>query len=217
MNKRVYIIVEGQTEEAFVKEILAKYLERFEIYVTPIILQTSRGHKGGFVNYEHLRRTLIPLLHSQGKDIVVSTFLDFFRCPDLPEKHLYENISDHRERVGCMEEAIKRNINDWRFFPYIQLHEFEALLFSSVKGFEKYFSEDENLQLRNIIRDFQNPEDINSTPEGAPSKRLLKIVNGYDKIIYGNIVALEIGIETIMKKCHRFRSWVETIVKKAQS
>lgn len=216
MNKRIYIVVEGQTEESFVKEVLSNFFERYDIYVFPIIIQTSRGHKGGFVNYEHLKRNITLLLKSQKDDIIVTTFIDFFRCPELPNKESYNNISDHHKRVCQMENVIKEDIGDWRFIPYIQLHEFEALLFSSDKGFKEYFTEKENIELSRIIEEFDDPEEINSNPESAPSKRLLKIVENYNKVIYGNVIALEIGIDTILKKCPRFSAWVWELVERAR-
>ena len=44
---RVYVLVEGQTEEAFVRELLIPYGARFGCYLHPIIVSTSPGHKGG--------------------------------------------------------------------------------------------------------------------------------------------------------------------------
>ena len=55
--KRLFIVVEGQTEEAFVKELMSPYFIQNGIYdVRPVLIQTSKGHKGGFVNYEHLKK-----------------------------------------------------------------------------------------------------------------------------------------------------------------
>lgn len=212
MSKRLFIVVEGQTEEEFVKELMAPYFQERGIYVYPVIIHTSKGHKGGFVNYEHLKNDIKKLLKSQGQEVVVTTFVDFFRCPELPGSDKWGNISNHRERIVEMEKAIKNDINDWRFYPYIQLHEFEAVLFSSGKGFIKYFDEDNALELQEIVDKYENPEDINSTPDGAPSKRLLRIVPEYDKVMYGNIIALEIGIITILDRCPRFKEWVNTLI-----
>ena len=51
---RVYIICEGQSEEEFVNVILTPYLILHHIYdVRPILMTTSRGHKGGDVNLSH--------------------------------------------------------------------------------------------------------------------------------------------------------------------
>ncbi|MDE6480579.1 MAG: DUF4276 family protein [Muribaculaceae bacterium] len=62
------------------------------------------------------------------------------------------------------------------------------------------------------MESFENPEDINSSPEGAPSKRILRIIPDYDKVMYGNIIALEIGLRTILEKCPRFNNWVNTLI-----
>lgn len=217
MNKRLYIVVEGQTEEEFVKDLMAPYFLNHGIYIYPTIIHTSRGHKGGFVNYEHLKNDINRLLKSQREDVVVTTFVDFFRCPELPgAEDCGKIIPNHSERIAKMEKAISDDINDWRFIPYIQLHEFEALLFSSVNGFELYFDKAISNEIQGIIDSFENPEDINSSPETAPSKRLIKIIPEYDKVVYGNIIALEIGIPIILKKCPRFRTWVELLIQRCK-
>ena len=211
--KRLFIVVEGQTEEAFVKELMAPYFIQNGIYdVRPVIIQTSKGHKGGFVNYEHLKNDILRLLKSQGQDVVVTTFVDFFRCPELPNQKDIEAFPSHIKRVEEMEKSISDDINDWRFIPYIQLHEFEALLFSAVNGFEIYFEDQVSNEIQGIIDSFDNPEEINSSPETAPSKRLIRIIPYYDKVIYGNIVALEIGLPTILARCPRFRGWIDCLI-----
>ncbi len=216
MNKRLYIVVEGQTEEEFVKDLMAPYFQEREIYVSPAIIRTSAGHKGGFVNYEHLKNDVTRLLRSQGQDILVTTFVDFFRCPKLPGQKEIDSISSHHKKVEAMEKSMASDIDDWRFLPYIQLHEFEALLFASVDGFSVYFDEDISEKIQKVINAFESPEDINSSPETAPSKRLLSIIPDYDKIVYGNIIALEIGLSTILEKCPRFKSWIEGLVKRCR-
>lgn len=211
--KRLFIVVEGQTEEAFVKELMAPYFIQNGIYdVRPVIIQTSKGHKGGFVNYEHLKNDILRLLKSQGQDVVVTTFVDFFRCPELPNQKDIEALPSHIKRVEEMEKSISDDINDWRFIPYIQLHEFEALLFSAVNGFEIYFEDQVSNEIQGKIDSFDNPEEINSSPETAPSKRLIRIIPYYDKVIYGNIVALEIGLPTILARCPRFRGWIDCLI-----
>ena len=216
MSKRLYIVVEGQTEEEFVKDILEPYFQENGIYVFPTIIRTSTGHKGGFVNYEHLKNDILRLLKSQGQDVVVSTFVDFFRCPKLPNQGYIDVLSSHSHKVEEMEKSISTDINDWRFIPYIQLHEFEALLFSAANGFKMYFDEKISKEIQGIIDSFDNPEDINSAPETAPSKRLIQIIPDYDKVLYGNIVALEIGLPIMLEKCPRFSAWVELLIQKCK-
>ena len=78
--KRLYIRVEGQTEQEFVNSLIVPYLQRHGIYdVTPILIRTSKTGRGGFVNYQHLRNDVCRLLKSANDDFVVSMFVDFFR------------------------------------------------------------------------------------------------------------------------------------------
>lgn len=211
--KRLYIIVEGQTEQEFVNEQIAPYLRQHGIYqVTPILIHTSRNARGGFVNYQHLKNDAKRLLSSSKNDFVVSMFVDFFRCPEVPQKERWSGKTNHPDQIMEMEKCIHEDINDTRFIPYIQLHEFEALLFASNDGFTAFLSEEQAKKTQLIIASYDNPEDINTTPEGAPSKRLLAIKDDYDKVIEGNLIALEIGFLKIMEKCPRFKTWIEKLI-----
>ena len=215
---RIFVVVEGQTEEAFVKEVLLPYLNGYGVYdVTPIIIHANTKHyKGGFVNYAHLRNDIVSLLHSESYNAFVTTFVDFFRIPQtIPHYDEITNCGTHLEQVEMMQKAIDDDINDRRFSSYIQLHEFEALLFSSNRGFEKWMDE-KKLQTDDIIKKFPNPEDINTSTNGAPSKRLLAIQPNYDKVMQGNLIALEVGIRQMLGKCPRFRQWVDLLITKGK-
>lgn len=212
--KRLEIIVEGQTEKEFVNTVLQPYFLRFgTVSVSPICVRTSSNGRGGLVNYEHLRNDILKSLKSKDTELVVSMFVDYFRIPEkrMPEYAEWENEANHAKRATMMEEAIARQINDRRFVPYIQMHEFEALLYSSNAGFAKYWPEAKVDDINKIISIFHNPEEINTTPAGAPSKRLMSISPDYDKVVEGNIIALEIGIDTMMEKCPRFSRWINIL------
>ncbi|MDE6819913.1 DUF4276 family protein, partial [Bacteroides acidifaciens] len=191
----------------------APYLRHHGIYeVTTIQIHTSKSGRGGFVNYQHLKNDAKRLLSSPKKDFVVSMFVDFFRCPEVPQKERWSGKTSHLDQVAEMEKCIHEDINDTRFISYIQLHEFEALLFASNDGFTTFFSEEQAKKTQQIIESYDNPEDINTTPSGAPSKRLLAIKDDYDKIIEGNLIALEVGFPKIMEKCPRFKAWIEKLI-----
>lgn len=211
--KRLYIVVEGQTEEEFVVSVLRPYFSSKGLYnITPIVIRTSAAGKGGFVKYAHLRNRINDILRSGSQDFIVTTMVDYFRCPELPGEEKWNKIVNHKERVALMERCISDDIQDVRFIPYIQLHEFEALLFSSSSGFTTYFSDKEAKEAISIINEFSNPEDINTSPKGAPSKRLIKIRPKYDKITEGNLIALEVGIENMMTKCRHFKAWIDKLL-----
>ena len=211
--KRLYIIVEGQTEQEFVNQLLAPYLQQHGIYdVRPILIRTSKTGRGGFINYQHLRNDAMRLLKSTKNDFAVSMFVDFFRIPEVPDKPSWNALPTHKQQVEQMERCIAADINDRRFIPYIQLHEFEALLFASNVGFEALFTETESTETQRIVDAFDNPEDINSHPDTAPSKRIIAIKNNYDKVLEGNLIAAEIGLKTMLDKCPRFNEWIETLI-----
>ena len=207
--KRLYIVVEGQTEQEFVNTLLRPWLNGYGLLsVYPILIKTSKHGRGGHVNAGHLMNTVKGLLReTKDRDLVVTTFVDFFRIPNnMPGYESAMQLSNSLAQVEALEKALANAINDWRFVPYIQRHEFEALVFSSNAGFEKYCSEDQSSRTATIVDSYQNPEDINSSPESAPSKRLIALIPNYDKVVLGNVLALEIGIETILSRCPRFSS-----------
>lgn len=214
MMKRIYIVVEGQTEQEFVRSVLAPYLfTRGVISVTPILIRTSKTGRGGHVNAHHLLKTCQALLASKKNDIVVTTFVDFFRIPrNMPEYEESMSLANDLLRVESLETALGKSVNDPRFVPYIQLHEFEALLFSNNRGFEDFFSTAQSKQTAAIISEFANPEEINSSPETTPSKRILALERGYQKVLLGNLIAMDVGIEDMLKKCPRFSSWVSRLI-----
>ena len=214
--KRLFIVVEGQTEQEFVNTMLRPWLNGYGIYdVTPVLIKTSKYGRGGHVNAQHLINTIKGLLsETTDNDLIVTTFIDFYRIPNnMPG---YEDAMSHTnsiEQVGILEQGLSGFINDRRFIPYIQRHEFEALVFSSNVGFEKYCDNKQSVLTADIVNSFNNPEDINSSPDTAPSKRLMSIIPGYDKVLLGNLLALEIGLDTIIKRCPRFSAWLEQIMK----
>jgi Domain of unknown function (DUF4276) len=216
--KRLIIIVEGQTEKEFVEKSLRNFFASHQIYdVRAIMIQTSKGNKGGFINYEHLKNDLNNILKSEN-DLIVSMFVDYFRLPTSFPKYqdsLLKGTVD--SKIDILLDGIYEDINDVRFIPYIQKHEFESLLFSSDKGFSEWFDDSKIIEnLTMIVNQYENPEEINTGVETAPSKRIIKILEEkkqrYDKIAEGNLIAEEIGLDKILEKCPRFRDWILRLI-----
>lgn len=213
--KRLNIVVERQTEQSFVNEVLAPYMRSRGLFsITPILISTSKTGKGGFVNYQHLKNKVKGLLSNPDDDkLIVSTFVDFFRIPNnMPGYRDAMLLGDNLQKIEALQQELGNAIADRRFIPYIQLHEFEALLFSNNNGFEYLWEEKMYSETKNIVDKYSNPEDINSAPETAPSKRLLAINQKYDKVLEGNLIALEVGINEMLNKCPRFANWVNSLI-----
>ena len=212
---RIIIVCEGQTEREFCRDVLSPWLfQRGMIAQYPIIKHTG----GGIVKWSRLKHQLENHLKSD-KAAFVTTFIDFY---GITERHKFPTFTqlaseNTATRVDRIQEAMKAELDDaiqYRFLPYIQLYEFEALLFANVDVIFDNLSDEmtDGEELNRIVASFPNPEEINNSPDTAPSKRLSKIINGYSKVVYGAMLAEEIGMETIMDKCPRFRNWVEDIL-----
>jgi hypothetical protein len=213
--KRLHILVEGQTEETFVREVLAPHLQRFGLYPTVSILQTKRllsGHKykGGVSSYAKIRRDLLPLLRDTSL-VAVTTLLDFYGLPaDFPGQADTSKLSDCYEKVAYCEQSFADDINHPRFIPYLMLHEFEAMLFTAPGQIAAEFPETHCLpQLESIKEQFPTPEEINDGHETAPSKRLRGIFgDAYQKTLHGPLIILGIGLQQIWDECPHFAVWI---------
>jgi hypothetical protein len=115
-----------------------------------------------------------------------------------------------------LEDACLEDIGDNRFIPYIQLHEFEGLLFTDTKGFKSLpdITTTGIQELTDIVDSFPNPELINEGKDTAPSKRLMKLIPSYQKPLYGNFIALENDFNSILSKCPRFKAWIDVIIER---
>jgi len=213
----LYIIVEGPTEEEFVNNSLYDYMVSKGITdVRAIKIETSPGFKGGDIKYTRYKPNVINILKRE-QDIIVSSLIDFFRLKnDFPRYEESMGINNPIDRVSFIEKAIEEDIVDNRFIPYIQLHEFEGLLFSEKKGFDLFphISETNRRELNQIIEKYSNPELINDGPTTSPSKRLMRLIPGYQKTFHGPLIALENGFDSIITKCPRFNTWVETLIQR---
>lgn len=134
---RLNFVVEGQTEETFVNHLLLPHLASRSIRASARCVQTGRRrnvkHRGGVVRYAQARGDITRPLwmdEQRGRDVRFTTMFDLCQLPnDFPG---YEAPApDPREQVGALQVAMLDDIGDERLLPYIQLHEFEALVLSA--------------------------------------------------------------------------------------
>ena len=189
---RVGISVEGATEERFVKMVLAPYLATKQIYVTPISV-------GGAINLDRIRFELKRMASSFS---YVTTFYDFYGFQGSVEG----------ETKASLELKIKEHAHpsiQAKLIPYVQMYEFEGLLFTSPEAIAMHLSGDNLMSWAQAVlnRFNDNPEDINDSTETAPSKRLIQKTN-YRKTTHGPNIAEEIGIKVLREKCGGFDEWL---------
>ncbi|MGH9430407.1 MAG: DUF4276 family protein [Terriglobia bacterium] len=216
---RIYVVVEGPTEESFVNDVLAPELWPSGKYLIPIIVGPP-GHKGGNTNYARVKKDVITQL-KQDHAAYCSTMLDFYGLGQgFPGTPLPPNLSN-TQKVSHIERAtledIAASVDDGlqprsRFLPYLQLHEFEALLFSDPNALAAGIGQPDIAHDFVTIRDaFPTPEDINDNPNSAPSKRVLQCHPPYRKVLDGTLAAERVGIDRMRDECPHFREWVERL------
>lgn len=221
--KRLIIVVEGDTEKEFVDKVLSPYL--YAKGLLSVNCFKIKHTKGGLTKYQHLKTDLINCVYES--NVLVSTLIDFYALPkDFPKYEEARTIVNRANRLAFLEKAIVEDIEAEKensfpnLLPYIQLHEFEALVFSSIDAIKSLYSNEDAKfnELEQIIASYPNPEDINDSPQTAPSKRLKnnQLIRGYNKVNDGIMIIEEAGIETVLSKCQRFKTWVETLIEKVK-
>lgn len=223
MSIRLHIIVEGQTEETFVREILADHLGQFNISTAARSVETGRGkakhviYRGGLRTYQKVKKDLtLWMKGDQNADAYFTTMLDLYALPDdFPAFERAKQYISPYDQVRILEEALLADNQHPRFIPYIQLHEYEALLFSDPTQFDWEFIDNPQAiqELIDIASSFVSPELINDTPENAPSKRIIKIIPEYEgrKSSAGPLIAQKIGITVMRSKCPHFDEWLQKL------
>ncbi len=214
---RIYVVCEGQTEETFINEILAPELQKQNIYITPRLIGKAK-HRGGNVKYQRVIDDIKLLL--QDKTAFCTTFFDFYGLDnDFPGKQqAIENGSNANDKLKIfIDEFASRLKIDLpssynRVIPYVQMYEFEGLLFSEPEVLANNINVDV-ASIAKISSAFETPENINNSKRTAPSKRIEQLCPNYDKVIQGNLTALDIGYQKIATKCPLFATWVEQIKK----
>ena len=218
MAIRLNFIVEGQTEEAFVNTILRPHLADFAVWASARRVMTSRKggikHSGGIVNYAHARSDIGRWLREdKNQDAHFTTMFDLYHLPEeFPGYADAERASNPYSRVKILEDALAAEIADWRFTPYLQLHEFEALLLAEPRQLGTQFSgcDSEIERLSQMAAQFDSPEWVNDGESTAPSKRIIAEIPEYAgrKVSAGPIVAGQIGLPALRAKCRHFGEWL---------
>lgn len=221
---KLFIYVEGQEEELFVNRVVRGHLRPLGVAVQkPILAATSFRigdddeadvTVGGVTNYEAIREDILDQFAANevGAADVLTTLIDLYALP--------ANFPGHPEakaqgltggmKAAHIEQAWNADIGHANFFPYIQVHEFEALVLTRPSALAEFYPEHAAgiEKLRRECELFQTPEDINEEKATSPSHRILAWVPTYRKID-GLRQLQDIGIAELKAHCPRFKVWLE--------
>ena len=214
---RLNFIVEGQTEETFVRDQLAPHLAQMSIWVSVRCVQTRRRrnikYRGGLSNYAQARGDISRWMRGEPKhNVRFTTMFDLFRLPhDFPGYHTVSGL-DPSSRATALENAMLEDIGDNRLVPYIQVHEFEALVLADPRALSNEYPESAAGvgELAEMASSYASPEMINDGPETAPSKRIMREIPIYRKTTSVNITK-QIGLRNLRAKCPHFGAWVDKL------
>ncbi len=186
---RLLISVEGQSERNFVEQTLVPHLSTFSVFVQ---IHNMKGD----ISVEKVSKKLNSLIYNHD---FVTTLYDFYGFKGI--------LVDETKK--SLELKIKDSIKEkqrHKIIPYIQMYEFEALLFSDAEIMANHLNVPQNW-IDNILNEFNDLERINNSKETAPSKRIGKNAT-YIKTQHAPKILQEIGLLKIRKKCQGFNKWI---------
>ncbi len=219
----VYVVVEGSTEQTFVRDVLAPAMSYRGVYLYPALIGKP-GHKGGDIRFDRAKTDIGNFLR-QRHDTCVSTMFDYSRIDsDWPgQEEVRRRIRSGAtltagQKATILETATQEAFSQvWsdldirgRFIPYIEMHEFEALLFSDADTLARMANIDSSA-IDRILCEHGEPEEIDDDPLEAPSRQIMALNSSYRKVAMGKAITEAIGIPTVRKKCPHFNEWVNRL------
>lgn len=186
---RVALSVEGATERDFVRLVLEPHFRPRDMALVAVSLD-------GRVS---LDRAIPELRRLSGSFDAVGTFYDYYgfrrreaRSADEIERALAEGVVNARRPV-----------------PYIQMHDFEALLFADGQVTAGVLGDTAKAaELADASRRAGGPERINDRAETCPKARLRTLFRHYDPVLHGPRIAERIGLAALRAACPRFDGWI---------
>jgi hypothetical protein len=219
--KRVCVVCEGQTEELFVSKVLAPAFCDKGLYLSPEMIETSLGHRGGALSYERVKRHLRNLLRQKSAP-TVTTFFDLYRLDKrFPGFAAAQQSEFLNRKLDILHTELAKDViaeaecAPTRFIPHIQPHEFEALLFSDVAVLTRVETgwAKAGEALSRVRAAVETPGHINGHPDTKPAAHLARELKNprFNKLDHGPIAAAKMGLPIIEAECKFFAAWIKQL------
>lgn len=217
--KRLYMTVEGQTEQAFATKVLTPHLTQFGVHLHKPGLtgmsarRDGRIPKGGMgTTFDHSLRSIKNWLkQDRSSDARFSMMVDLYSLPtDFPGYAEGMRRATGREKATALQRSMEEQIGDSRFIAYLQCHEFESLVLVDPARLAEIYS-DRRSEIDELGREcaqFATPEGINLRRHSHPKARILQCVPNYQAKVDGPKIAAEIGLPTLRERCPHFGEWL---------
>jgi hypothetical protein len=216
---RILVLVEGQTEEVFVNQVVGPALAKGGVYLVPKVLTTKvvksgRQFRGGVSKFTPLRRDLQRLLRDTGA-ACVTTMLDYYGLPaDFPGLDTLP-ARPALQRAEHLEASLEEAIGDPRLIAYLSVHEFEALILAGLDELATTLQESPDgpriQQLRQLLAGGRSPEEVNDGETTHPSYRIQAAFPRYQKTLHGRLISARIGLPRLRQACPHFGAWIDRL------
>ena len=213
----VVVLVEGPTEQRFVKDLLAPYLAQCNVFLTAIILDKP-GEKGGDVKFARAQNDIGKHLKQRG-ETWVTLLVDYYGIRnDWPGYVESKRQTQDTRKAEVMNKTTaaevqrlfpERNQNR-RFIPYVSMYEIEALYFSDPASLAAIMGVNQQY-IDKILEECGEPEKINDHSTTAPSKRLESLSERFKKTTTGIAIASAIGVPKMRTACPLFDAWISKL------
>jgi Domain of unknown function (DUF4276) len=214
--RRLHILVEGQTEEIVVREVIAPYFTGPDSGITWSIHTTKRpaggpAFKGGLSRWPRLHRELEMLLRDSSITLL-TTLLDYYAFPDDAPGMADRPHGSPYDRIGHVERALTGAVGGRRFLPHLVLHETEAWVLAGCDLLGELMADPVGAAaLAGVVRHANGLELVDDGPSTAPSKRILDRYPRYRKTIDGPLVIADLGPDRIRQSCPHADQWFTAI------
>jgi hypothetical protein len=214
-NRRLHILVEGQTEESIVRQILEPHLAMHGWWVEYSIVTTKRpagraAHKGGVTSWPQLEREIRLLLRNTSLD-VLTTLLDYYAFPPDAPGMASRPSGSPLARVLHVERSLSAHFNDSRLLANLVLHETEAWVFAAREQLGWLLGGAIAARMDADVAAAGGPEGVNDDPATAPSKRLARYCSGYIKTQDGPLAIADLGVEGLRRQCPHLNDWLRRL------
>ena len=217
----VIVLCEGHTEREFCRNVVAPHLAARGIALAGTLPGKPLRRHGGVPPWPSYENELLRLAKERA-DRHVAVLVDYYAMPeswpgrkDAPAKP----VAERGRHVECkLKAALEKRLHG-RFHPCVQLHEFESLLFVDPEISALSIAVGGGRVSHNVAEQMKDikmacgglVEQINDGPETAPSKRLINILPGYDKVAWGVTAAADVPLEALRAGCPWLNLWLEEL------
>lgn len=218
----VLVLCEGQTEREFCRSVVGPYLATHGIALAGTLVGAPQRKRGGIRAWPAYRGELLRLAKERdGRHVAL--LVDYYAMPNSWPGRGDSCKRPAADRGRHVEKTLRDDLGPdlpGRFHPCVQLHEFESLLFvdphTTAMSIAVGGGAQDHGDLARQMVDIRkrcggSVEQINGGAETAPSKRLIKIVRGYDKVAWGVTAAADASLKTLRDGCPWLDRWLHEL------